>query len=109
MLVSEALQSINSFPIPDLTIQKIGVDRGLDVTTEYTSAVSISEEFELATADIYMWLYGQPSFGEQEISVSQQEKIKQGFFDIANGIYNKYGDPKATGGKYGFTGDKWNG
>ena len=56
-----------------------------------------------------MWLYGQPSFGEQEISVSQQEKIKQGFFDIANGIYNKYGDTKATGDKYGFTGDKWNG
>jgi hypothetical protein len=108
MTVKEALQSINAFPIPDLFIEKVGVERELNISEEYTKEISVTSNYELATADVYMWLYGQPSLGEQEISFTQLQEIKKGFLDFANRIYDKYGDAKFTGGKYGFVGDKWN-
>ena len=109
MTVSEALQSINSFPIPDLFIEKVGIDRVLDITVDYTAAISITSAYELATADVYLFLYGQPSITEQEVGINNTQAIKQGFLDIANGIYASYDDAKFTGGKYGFIGGSWNG
>ena len=109
MTISEALISLNSFPIPALQIEKVGIDRGLTVTEDYNQTISTSQSYELATADIYMWLYGQPVLKEQEISISQAESIKKGFLDFANGIYKKYDDPKYTGDTYGFVGDSFNG
>jgi len=110
MTISEALISINSFPIPSSLIEKIGIDRELTITADYTLSVSQEQSYELAIADVYMWLYGQPVLKEQEISISQGDSIKKGFFDIANKIYKKYGDEKYTGkGTYGYVGDSFNG
>lgn len=108
MLISESLKTINSYPIPDLTIEKVGIDRGLTITDEYTAAVAVTQSYELATADVYMWLYAAPNVKEQEISFSSDDRDK--FFNLANLIYGKYGDAKYSGkGKFGFKGDKWNG
>lgn len=110
MTISEALISLNSFPIPSSLIEKIGVERVLTVSGNYTLAVSQTEAYKLATADVYMWLYGQPVLKEQEVSISQAAEIKQGFLDIANDIYKTYDDPKYTGkGVYGFIGENFNG
>ncbi len=109
MTVSEALKSINPFPIPDLFIEKVGVDRVLDVTVPYTAVISALSSYELATADVYLFLYGQPSITEQEVGINNTQAIKKGFLDLANRIYDKYSDPKFSGEKYGFVGDSFNG
>ena len=75
----------------------------------YTAEIAATPAYELATADVYMYLYGQPSITEQEVGINNTQAIKQGFLDAANRIYGKYGDPKFSGGTYGFIGDKWNG
>lgn len=110
MTVSDALISLNSFPIPTSVVEKIGIERSLDISVDYTEAISKSSNFELATADVYMWLHGQPIFKEQEISFSQQTEIKENFLSFANNIYQKYDDDKYQGkGKFGFIGESFNG
>lgn len=110
MTVLEALKSLNSFPIPTDLIKKVGIERSLDITQDYTIAISKSSNYELATADVYFWLSGQPVIKEQEVSISQQMEAKESFLSMANKIYAKYGDSKYTGkGTYGFIGDSFNG
>jgi len=109
MTISQALISLNSFPIPDLFIEKVGVERDLTITEDYTSAIAVSSAFELATADVYMWLSKQPSIVEQETGINQLGNIKDSFIDLANAIYAKYNDPKFTGRTYGFIGENFNG
>jgi hypothetical protein len=110
MTISESLISLNSFPIPTSFISKVGIDRDLIVSEEYTYIISNFKNYQLAIADVYMWLYGQPSITEQEVGVNQLGAIKKGFFDIANAIYKKYNDAKYSGSGiiYGFIGDAFN-
>lgn len=109
MTISQALLSINTYPIPDLFIEKVGVERGLTITDTYTLAISSTEAFELATADIYMYLYTQLSnLSEQEVSFGQDATTKENFFSLANSIYAKYNDPKLSGLRYGFVGESFN-
>lgn len=109
MTISQALISLNSYPIPDLFIEKVGIERGLIITDDYTLEISTTKEFELATADCYLWLSKQPSIVEQEVGINQLGSIKESFLDLANAIYAKYNDPKFSGRTYGFIGENWNG
>lgn len=109
MTISESLISLNPFPIPSSLIEKIGIERELTVTEDYTLVVSQTQAYELATADVYFWLSKQPILKEQEVSISQATEIKQQFLDDANAIYKKYDDSKYTGkGTYGFIGESFN-
>jgi len=109
MTIYDALISLNSFPIPSSLIEKIGIERGLTVSGNYTLEVSQTQSYELATADVYFWLSKQPILKEQEVSISQEKEIKQQFLDDANAIYKKYSDKKYSGkGAYGFVGENFN-
>ena len=108
MTIAEALISLNSFPIPDDTIEKICIDRGLAKDDPYTITIGVSEAYELASADVYFWLHGTPNVVEQAVGINQAIIIKQNFLSIANAIYNKYDDEKQTGNTYGFVGDEFN-
>lgn len=109
MTISQALISLNSFPIPALLIEKVGIERGLTVSEDYTLAIGESQSFKLATADVYFWLSTHADFSEQEVRFSQQEAIKKQFAKMANDIYLEFDDPKYSGVKYGYVGDEWNG
>lgn len=103
MTISESLISLSNYPIPDSTIVKICVIRGLDSTVDFTET---SQDYELAEADVYIFLHASPNLSEQEISFSQDDRNR--FLSLANDIYGKYDDPKFNGGKYGFVGQEWN-
>ena len=103
MTISESLISLSNYPIPNSTVEKICVIRGLDRTAEFTDS---SQDYELAEADVYIFLHASPDLKEQEISFSQDDRDR--FLILANYIYGKYDDPKFSGVKYGFVGDEWN-
>ncbi len=108
MTIKEALLSLNSYPIQSSFIEKVGVDRVLDITEDYTLAVSTSDSYRLATADVYFYLSGSLNISEQEVSLSQQQEDKKRFLTLANKIYLELGDDKYTGkGTYGFKGENW--
>lgn len=109
MTVQEALQSINTFPVDTLFIEKVCTDRELGLTDTYTKTIGESQAFELATADIWFWLSKHPSIVEQEVGINNAQAIKQDMLDKANQIYDKYDDPGFTGFTYGFIGEDFNG
>lgn len=104
MTISESLISLSNYPIPVNTIEKICVNRSLDCAADYSGT---SQSYELAEADVYMFLYASPDLKEQEVSFSQDDRYR--FLNIANSIYGKYDDPKYSGsGKIGYIGENWN-
>jgi len=106
MIIREALQSLTTYPVPVNQIDKICIDRGLDVTETYTATIAESEVFELATADVYFWMYGAPSLSEQDLGISVVERSN--YLDMANTFYAKYDDSKFRGTSFGFIGEDWN-
>ena len=108
MTVLQAILSINIYPIPNNTVERFCIDRGLDKDDEYTKTIGSSQAYELATADTYHWLHGAPSIVEQESGVNNAIAIKENLLDMANKIYAKYDDPKFSGFTYGFVGEDWN-
>jgi len=107
MTTIQALQAINVFPIPTVTLEVICLDRELIGSTVYTKLIGDSQNYQLATADVYLYLAGQPSLTEQEAGINNAISVKGRFLGLANKIYGTYGDPKYSGGKYGFNGEDW--
>jgi len=110
MTISESLISLNSFPIPTSFISKVGIDRDLIVSEEYTYIISNFKNYQLAIADVYMWIHDSPNLSEQDVSISSIAVIKQDLMNKANAIYKKYNDAKYSGSGiiYGFIGDTFN-
>ena len=104
MTIYQALASVTNYPIPALLIERVGVDRGLTITEDYTG---LNQSIELAMADVYMFLYGAPDLKEQEVSITQADR--DNYLKMANQIYGKYDDPNFSGIRYGFIGESLNG
>jgi hypothetical protein len=109
MTIVQVLLSINTYPIPDNTAERICIDRGLVGSDAYTQAMGQTQAFELATADIYWYLSKQPSLTEQEVGINQALQMKKDFLDAANEIYARYTDSKLSGTSFGFVGENYNG
>ncbi len=77
MTISEALVSLNSYPIPTNSIDKILIDRELIGDDDYTAVISISEAFQLASADTFLWLHDSPNIVEQEVGINSAIEIKK--------------------------------
>ena len=108
MIISEALASLNIYPIPVNTIDKICIDRALVSSEEYTITVVKTQAYELAEADTYRWLGIAPNVVEQAAGVNAAIAIKKEMLALANHIYGKYGDDKFDGEIYGFIGEDYN-
>jgi len=88
MTILEAIKStVAGYPLSDNTYLRVLADRGLTSSATYTGK---SQEFELATADIYMTLVSATNITEGGFSVSVTDKGN--FREMANAIYLKYGD-----------------
>jgi hypothetical protein len=107
MTIAESLFSLNSYPIPVNTVEKFCIDRELTSTDEYTKTIGDSEEYQLAMADVFLYLYTAPDLKEQQISINQADR--NNYLNRANKIYGFYDDPKFSGIIYGLIGENFNG
>lgn len=107
--IFEALDTLNSYPIPSLRIDVVMEDNSLIGTDPYTAAIGLTESYQLATADLLIWLSEHPDIVEQAVGIKNAVDIKENMRDRANKIYNKYGSEKFSGGTYGFIGEDFNG
>jgi hypothetical protein len=100
MTILEAIKESVGYPISDNRAQMTLIKRGLTGSNEANQDVLNSREFELATADLMMWLItaANVSEGGYSISVSDKKTLK----DIASGIYSKYGIADNTAPKARF-------
>jgi hypothetical protein len=107
MKVLASLQSLSQYPVPDNAVERICIVRGLDINEDVTLTITTSQAFELASADVYMYILASPSLKEQEVSITVQDRkyLKQ----LAENIYTKYDDELYLKYDHGFIGDDWNG
>ena len=91
----EAINSVTSYPISDNTARRILTKRGLNAVEEFSQAIAISQEFELAEADVYLHLVSGANIAEGGYQVSLTDKSN--LMKLASGIYQKWGivDPSA--------------
>jgi len=107
MTIKEALTSLVQYPIPDANVEKIGVDRGLTLTEEYTTTIAESDAYRLAEADLFMYMFTAPDLKEQEISITPADR--KNYKNRANRVYGELNDPAFSGRRYGLIGENYNG
>lgn len=83
----EALSASCNYPVDELKLQKILIDRGVSEAGTYTGTY---REFELATADLYILLVTSANVTEGDLQISSTDKSN--FIKLASGIYTKYGE-----------------
>lgn len=88
MTILEAIKEAIGYPISDNRAEMTLTKRGLSKTATATQAVLTGKAFELATADLMIWLITAPNVSEggYSLSVSDKSTLKS----IASGIYSKW-------------------
>jgi hypothetical protein len=107
MTIAESLAALNAYPIQANFIESTCLKRGLTSTGTLIQGTFALQSYNLAIADVLVWLYNAPNLGEQQISISLQER--RNLLERANKIYGLYEDEEATGGVCGFVGESFNG
>lgn len=107
MLISDAIQALNPYPVPYLAIQKMCIDRALDAGSMYTLEIGASVAFELLSADYYVYIANAPNLQEMNVSITSNIGTREDLIDKANKIYSKHGDAKYDGRIYGFKGEAY--
>lgn len=105
--ISELLQSISTYPIPENVILEAGIKNGIEVNLEADKEVIESRGYKLAKADIYTFLAGAPNVSQNGISFSFSEDQREFFLSVASSIRKEEGvtDPTTSGQGYGYMGE----
>lgn len=105
MTVLESLTCISQYPT-DLIASKLLIDRELDGALTYDSTYRTNSNYQLALADIYMYLYTAPDLKEQDITLTLA--TRDNYYNLAQKIYGKYDTSEYEGIVYGMIGKKLN-
>lgn len=108
--VSDALMSIANYPVPMRVIGVACTRRGLDIDDVISPEIMSGRCFQLAKADILMYLFRAPNVSQGGQSYSFDTAQRQMFKRMANGIYARFGDEEnedgRNGGVYGYKGSR---
>ncbi len=106
MTTLEALKGINSYPIPLRTLQEVAERRGVDLDMAATIAVIQSREYNLAYADLLMWLSFAPQVtqGGQSYSFTDEQRLQMR--NRASEIYEELEEDNAPKIRYGYKGSR---
>lgn len=107
MTIAESLATLSAYPVLSSFIESTCLKRGLTSTETMVQGTFALQSYNLAIADILVWLYNAPNLGEQQISISLQERAN--LLDRANKIYSTYEGEAGAGGVCGFVGESFNG
>lgn len=106
--ILEALKGISAYPIPLRTITTVAAKRGVSLTSDATQEVLTGKAYNLATADLLMWLSDAPDVSQGGQSYSFTDEQRKQFRSRANGLYDEFGDDEAGTPKpiYGYKGNR---
>ena len=100
--VIEALKGLNSYPIPLRTLVETAEKRGLNLDTETTAEILKGKAYNLAAADIFLWLSFAP-----DVSQGTDEQRTQ-LRNHAKALYKDFDDDSGSANKpiYGYKGSR---
>ena len=106
--VLESLKGVNAYPVPFRTLSEIAKRRGISLTDETTQESLKGKAYNLAEADILLWLSLAPNItqGGQSFSFTDEQRTR--FRNRANVLYDEFaadeaGTPTNT---YGYKGSR---
>lgn len=106
--VIESLKGLNAYPIPLRTLVDAAEKRGLNLDTEATAEVLKSKEYNLAKADLFLWLSFAPdvSQGGQNYSFTDEQRTQ--LRSHAKALYKDFDDDSGSANKpiYGYKGSR---
>ena len=107
--VLEALKGVNAYPVPLRTLTTIADKRGLSLTTDATQEVQKSKEYNLAVADLLLWLSTAPDISQGGQSYSFTDEQRREFRNGAYSLYDDFGASDKAGTPrpiYGYKGSR---
>ena len=107
--ILESLKGINAYPIPLRTFDEVAGRRGLDLSSETTEDVMTGAAYNLARADLLLWLSFAPDItqGGQSFSFTDEQRMQ--LRNRARSLYNVFGtedEAYATKTVYGYKGSR---
>ncbi len=105
MTTLEALKSVNSYPIPLRTLEEVAQRRDISLTDDCLIEDMQSAGYNLAYADLLMWLSYAPSItqGGQSYSFSDDQRMQ--FRNHASELYKRYANDISKA-RYGYKGSR---
>ena len=105
--VLEALKAVSAYPIPLRTIVETAERRGLTLTDEATREVLTGTEYNLAKADLLLWLYVAPEITQGGQSYSFTDEQRKHFRNQANALYSEFEETTTSAQPtYGYKGTR---
>lgn len=106
MTTLDALKGVNSYPIPLRTLQEVSERRGLSLDEEATIDVLQSTAYNLALAELMMWLSYAPSIsqGGQSYSFTDDQRLQ--FRNRASELRDMYGETPRGNARFGYKGSR---
>lgn len=105
--ILETLKGVNAYPVPLRTLDGVAEDRGLTLTDEATREVMRGRAYNLALADLLLWLAYAPNISQGGQSYSFTDEQRTQFRNRARGLYEEFGEESAaTKPIYGYKGDR---
>mgnify|MGYP001542220496 CR=1 FL=1 len=104
--VIEALKGLNSYPIPLRTLVETAEKRGLNLDTETTAEILKGKAYNLAAADIFLWLSFAPDVSQGGQSYSFTDEQRTQLRNHAKALYKDFDDDSGRANKpiYGYKG-----
>ncbi|MCQ2058675.1 MAG: hypothetical protein MJY71_02460 [Bacteroidaceae bacterium] len=105
--ILEALQGINAYPIPFRTLAECAEARGLSLNDIATQEVLSGRDYNLAKADLLLWLSDAPNVSQGGQSYTFSDEQRTQLRSRAKSLYAQHDDPSATKSMptYGYKGE----
>lgn len=97
--VIEALKGLNSYPIPLRTLVETAEKRGLNLDTETTAEILKGKAYNLAAADIFLWLSFAPDVSQGGQSYSFTDEQRTQLRNHAKALYKDFDDDSGSANK----------
>ena len=106
MTTLEALKGINSYPIPQRTLEEVAARREVVLTAEATVEILRGRAYNLAYADLLLWLSYAPQItqGGQSYNFTDEQRLQ--FRNRASELFEEYEDESARKPRYGYKGSR---
>lgn len=106
--VLEALKGVNAYPVPLRTLIGIAEKRGVTLSGEATQEVQKGKAYNLAVADLLMWLSIAPDVSQGGQTYSFTDEQRKQLRNRANQIYDDFLEDEAGTPKpiYGYKGSR---
>jgi hypothetical protein len=105
--ILQSLKSISSYPVSQTTLQRVAGCWGLALDGEATSTVLRSKAYNLAEADLKLWLSKAPNVAEGGVTFSFSADERKQFKAEAYSTYQAFDETLITRSapEYGYQGE----